>query len=85
LVRASGRLTDRNSGRSRRIFPAERRLRSDNLLSNEVWLQPSFRPSPVASRVAHAWEWGRAEFTYLVALQPRLFIVDVRRGTWTST
>ena len=58
-------------------------FRSDNLLSNEIWLQH------VIPELSKTWKMGRVylgvgpeqNFTYIAALKPAMaFIVDVRRG-----
>ena len=58
-------------------------FRSDNLLSNEVWLQyviPDLMKTAKASRV-YMGVGPEQNFTYMVALKPAMaFIVDIRRG-----
>jgi len=58
-------------------------FRSDNLLSNEVWLQyviPDLMKSAKVNRV-YMGVGPEQNFTYMVALKPSMaFIVDVRRG-----
>ena len=58
-------------------------FRSDNLLSNEIWLQrviPELT-STVKTPSVYMGVGPEQNFTYLVALRPRLaFIVDIRRG-----
>lgn len=58
-------------------------FRSDNLLSNEIWMQAVI---PELARVAksdraYVGVGPEQNFTYIAALKPRMvFIVDVRRG-----
>src|SRR5580765_5418809 len=58
-------------------------FRSDNLLSNEVWLQyviPDLVKSAKPGRV-YMGVGPEQNFTYMVALKPTMaFIVDIRRG-----
>jgi hypothetical protein len=58
-------------------------FRSDNLLSNEVWLQyviPDLVKTAKANRV-YMGVGPEQNFTYMVALKPAMaFIVDIRRG-----
>src|SRR6266478_4225505 len=58
-------------------------FRSDNLLSNEVWLQYVIPALTEVAKPGRAYMGVGPEqnFTYIVALQPKMaFIVDVRRG-----
>jgi hypothetical protein len=58
-------------------------FRSDNLLSNEVWLQyviPDLLKTAKTNRV-YMGVGPEQNFTYMVALKPAMaFIVDIRRG-----
>src|SRR5688500_9653832 len=58
-------------------------FRSDNLLSNEVWMQtviPDLMKSAKSGRV-YMGVGPEQNFTYITALKPKMvFIVDVRRG-----
>lgn len=58
-------------------------FRSDNLLSNEIWLQhviPELTKSAKAGRV-YLGVGPEQNFTYIAALKPSMaFIIDVRRG-----
>ena len=58
-------------------------FRSDNLLSNEVWMQaviPELTRAPGRDRV-YMGVGPEQNFTYIAALEPKMaFIVDVRRG-----
>ena len=58
-------------------------FRSDNLLSNEIWLQhviPVLAKSAKAGRV-YLGVGPEQNFTYIAALKPSMaFIVDIRRG-----
>src|SRR5439155_21927585 len=58
-------------------------FRSDNLLSNELWLQyviPDLVRTAKTGR-AHMGVGPEQNFTYISAVRPRtVFIVDVRRG-----
>src|SRR5262245_36635834 len=58
-------------------------FRSDNLLSNEIWIQ-TIVPGLVSALPAGGVYMGvgpEQNFTYIAALKPRMvFIVDVRRG-----
>lgn len=58
-------------------------FRSDNLLSNEVWLQyvvPDLQRTVKAGRV-YLGVGPEQNFTYIAAVRPKMaFIVDVRRG-----
>src|ERR1043165_9959047 len=58
-------------------------FRSDNLLSNEVWLQyviPDLVKTAKTNRV-YMGVGPEQNFTYMVALKPAMaFIVDIRRG-----
>jgi hypothetical protein len=58
-------------------------FRSDNLLSNEVWLQyviPDLAKTAKANRV-YMGVGPEQNFTYMVALKPAMaFIIDIRRG-----
>src|SRR5436309_9572696 len=58
-------------------------FRSDNLLSNEVWLQYVIPALTEVAKPGRAYMGVGPEqnFTYIVALQPKMaFIVDIRRG-----
>src|SRR6266478_3069863 len=58
-------------------------FRSDNLLSNEVWLQYVIPALTDVAKPGRAYMGVGPEqnFTYIVALQPQMaFIIDVRRG-----
>jgi hypothetical protein len=58
-------------------------FRSDNLLSNEVWLQyviPDLLKTAKSNRI-YMGVGPEQNFTYMVALKPSMaFIVDIRRG-----
>jgi hypothetical protein len=62
---------------------ADGQFRSDNLLSNEVWLQyviPDLMKSAKTGRV-YLGVGPEQNFTYMTALKPAMaFIVDIRRG-----
>jgi hypothetical protein len=62
---------------------ADGQFRSDNLLSNEVWLQyviPDLMKSAKTGRV-YMGVGPEQNFTYMTALKPTMaFIVDIRRG-----
>src|SRR5260370_10874123 len=79
-----GRLTDQEFGRIMTDFSEPNgTFRSDNLLSNEVWLQrviPHLLESAKPGRV-YMGVGPEQNFTYMAALRPKMaFIVDVRRG-----
>jgi hypothetical protein len=79
-----GRLTDQQFWRLiTDVSELNGTFRSDNLLSNEVWLQAVI---PELTRVAkpdrvYLGVGPEQNFTYIAALKPKMaFIVDVRRG-----
>jgi hypothetical protein len=78
------RLTDQEFWKLLTDFSeADGQFRSDNLLSNEVWLQyviPDLMKSAKTGRV-YMGVGPEQNFTYMTALKPAMaFIVDIRRG-----
>ena len=78
------RLSDQEFWRlSADLSEPDGRFRSDNLLSNEVWLQYVIPDLMKSARVGRVYMGVGPEqnFTYMTSLRPAMaFIIDIRRG-----